>query len=385
VSPADSAKLTLSGRKRLSKIFRSFSLGHGSRSAEAGDAAPAKNFSARFKRRLFQRPSSEDSGDQKSEEAGGSKGAAAAAAVQVQVQVESSAATSPALREQKQQQPDQQQLFVHLPRKLSPIASSSSISAEQKQQLPQDRVVVVESSSPAKKLAVEDEPGEWTAAVTRPRGAKPRSGVRALSESEAQNAGMSTAAVAASGSSSSAFAHCLLPYRTLDSTGNSIPSTTTGATTAALTVGGGVGPGLSLNSISNLSSVGSWTDSPGFMTLRCINYRHRPLLTLSDSAEKDTGVAAEPLLPDVAYARKTQSLDHRLLRRSRDVSHAWNGPALWTSSRRPHQLIMLSQEACTSAAAETRLWGIALPNNLEAMLTVRQNEDERGAKVKTGR
>ncbi len=75
-------------------------------------------------------------------------------------------------------------------------------------------------------------------------------------------------------------------------------------------------------SITSMSSVGSWTENPGYMTLRSIHSRRRPVLSAEDSTEQadhpgngqDRDMVRGSAAAQRLWAVKSRSLDSRLRR-----------------------------------------------------------------------
>ena len=123
-------------------------------------------------------------------------------------------------------------------------------------------------------------------------------------------------------------------------------------------------------SVTSVSSVGSWTDNPGYMTLRSIHSRRRPLL-VGRSVDAD----ADGSNGDVAWINKSRSLDWRgrrgrprlpSLTRSEGTSAL---PALRSSGMVP--LMEETAENPLLGASEPRYRGIALPLKFDALFPER--------------
>ena len=75
-------------------------------------------------------------------------------------------------------------------------------------------------------------------------------------------------------------------------------------------------------SITSISSVGSWTDNPGYLTFRSIHLRRRPPISESESDATGTGaiigregtsdlISTIPVHRSDSWTRKSRSLDYR--------------------------------------------------------------------------
>ncbi len=212
------------------------------------------------------------------------------------------------------------------PGRLSPIASTTSITEAEDSVKNQDNAKKVEDVTPDRILRIRQR----------------RSGQRAHSESEATNFSVvfedPSVCTRPGGSDTTS----TLPQQVDDTSGG----------------GGGCGRSSSVgqgHSITSMSSVGSWTDSPGYQTLRSLRSRRRPVL--SESAEEraqEGGGDAELNAGEAAWARRARTLDFRLMRQQQQ-------------QRQRHYQVPrkgqppLAELRPSDEASEPRYWGICLP------------------------
>ena len=203
--------------------------------------------------------------------------------------------------------------------KLSPIASATSINTMKSPQNP---------SVAASHKATEEE--KESSATLRSRTVT-RSGQRALSESEAAN----------------------VNYLSVSS----------GYKTSQIHI--------SATSVS--SSQGSWTDNPGYQTLRSIHNRRRPPL-ISDTTEHGEATSDNVMKTTTGlragrsntWSKKTNSLDYRLKRASRGYSSLPRRDD-FLKRMKPKIMLPLHEEG---SGQERRFWGITLPLILDRLFPV---------------
>jgi hypothetical protein len=138
-------------------------------------------------------------------------------------------------------------------------------------------------------------------------------------------------------------------------------------------------------SVTSMSSVGSWTDNPGYMTLRSIHNRRRPPLSLSHSTEQDptsipalsgSGGDRDPRGSTAqVWAKKSRSLDYRV-RRGRPRLPSGGGVTLprseGTSSlpHRPSVMVPLMEETVENpilGGHQPRYRGVTLPLQMDVL------------------
>ena len=322
---SSSSRGTLS-RKRLSKMFRSFSLGHSNSSnpksgsspqprsgqAASGSSAPSdaetnrKRFSAKLKRKLFSKSSQsedpnagddnsgnvnsgshvlEDTAVKKNEE---ETGAIPKRRVEAPIAIaEDDFSTSSGTKdtvdssERRKAQVDTasngKETMAVVPRsavcKLSPIASNNSISVHNDssehhsrgaEEATKEEEDETEQEVETAAERKEKEDGEKKTPPPRTR-SHTRSGQRALSESEAQN-------IVLGGK----FCSGIPPLTAgADPAGGSLAPGGCGSGMTTPVAGGATGG----RSVTSISSAGSWgTDNPNYFTLRSIHQRRRPNL-----------------------------------------------------------------------------------------------------------
>ena len=125
-------------------------------------------------------------------------------------------------------------------------------------------------------------------------------------------------------------------------------------------------------SVTSVSSVGSWTDNPGYMTLRSIHSRRRPLL-VGRSVDTEGGNGGSN--GDVAWAHKSRSLDWRGRRgRPRLPSLTRSEGTSALLPLRSSGMVPLMEETAENpllGASEPRYRGIALPLKFDALFPER--------------
>ncbi len=139
-------------------------------------------------------------------------------------------------------------------------------------------------------------------------------------------------------------------------------------------------PGVSVTS---MSSAGSFTENPGYLTLRSIHNRHRPTLVSHDS-EGPHGAGGEIIDPD-GHGGGLHHHVHPILKRSDSTNHSsGSGAAAGSSSiadRRPNfnlglppnanpgrRLTFPVKEEELTKTINDRYWGITLPGRIEVLL-----------------
>ena len=134
-------------------------------------------------------------------------------------------------------------------------------------------------------------------------------------------------------------------------------------------------------SVTSVSSVGSWTDNPGYMTIRSIHSRRRPLL-VGRSVDVDAGGSVGPTGGDAAWANKSRSLDWRGRRgRPRLPSLTRSEGTSALLPLRPSGMVPLMEETAENpllGASEPIYRGIALPFRFDALFPERDPSMEDG-------
>jgi len=112
-------------------------------------------------------------------------------------------------------------------------------------------------------------------------------------------------------------------------------------------------------SITSMASTGSYTDNPGFLTLRSIHSRHRPVLDFIETGDDhDHGTAQERIKrSDSVSAKKRHS-----------SGSGTTGRKLSTVNNRKKLLGPLKDEDM-SKIVNDRYWGITLPAKMDALLS----------------
>merc|ERR1712012_392117 len=112
-------------------------------------------------------------------------------------------------------------------------------------------------------------------------------------------------------------------------------------------------------SITSMASTGSYTDNPGFLTLRSIHSRHRPVLDFIETGDDhDHGTAQERIKrSDSVSAKKRHS-----------SGSGTTGRKLSAVNNRKKLLGPLKDEDM-SKIVNDRYWGITLPAKMDALLS----------------
>lgn len=388
-SRSDTSSKNISTRKRLSAMFRSFSLGQKSEE-RSGNEESGKKIPAKLRRKLFQTKSFEVDSDTHPEDmpkfrlslatndSGSSRGHSEppvevapiatpdgdsdvifASPVHVGGSTPSHNQTSMFTNSSSTSGVSSQgstpiskppsHLNSSAPRRLSPIPSSSSLSNLKSPMSPPSEVP---EPNPIENLAPSSSSSQ---VVLRSRQAI-RSGQRTCSESEAANLTLNQLP------NSDGTAHLSQPETAFSAT--------------------------------SVSSIGSWQNeqNPGYLTLRSIHNKRRPPLMLSDST--DTPALESPsvhmVTPHVgesglemkavphrqdSWTRKTRSLDYRVLNKMRprlpsQMSNHDSSSSTTTAGRSHRTMMMmlpLREESEDNTGPEKQYWGITMPLNVDVL------------------
>ncbi|XP_059078689.1 rapamycin-insensitive companion of mTOR-like isoform X2 [Tigriopus californicus] len=385
-SRSDTSSKNISTRKRLSAMFRSFSLGQKSEEQSSGNEDSNKKIPAKLRRRLFQTKSFEVDSDTHPEDmpkfrlslatndSGSSRGHSEppvevapiatpdgdsdvilaspvhAESTPIHNQTPSTTFTNSSSTSGVSSQGSTpiskptSHFNPSAPRRLSPIPSSSSLSNLKSPLSPPPEI---HEPRPMETLA----PTSSSQVVLRSRQAI-RSGQRTCSESEAANLTLSHLPT-------STATHLVQPETAFSAT--------------------------------SVSSISSWQNeqNPGYLTLRSIHNKRRPPLMLSDSTDTPAleSPSAHMVTPHVGesglemkavphrqdtWTRKTRSLDYRVLNKMRPrlPSQVSNHDFTSTTRRshRPTMMMMpLREESEDNGGPERKFWGITMPLNVDVL------------------
>ncbi len=335
---------------RLARMFRSFSLGTSSSANSSAAAAAERLKKTAAEKKAAAAPQKrekdkEDAEETKDEESGGQAADGAGLSNIVEetpsANLDELAATKLVVEQRDKEEEDvQQQEQEYQPAsssleergqgRLSPIASATALDrvgggggGEEENEDDNDDGIEVDqgidsdvATSVSKEATPERRRGPFPvdlrrgAAAAAARGRRRRhGGQRALSESEASNFSVvyeadPAAVCARPGGSDNVHARTYV--------GGAISSSSSQAGG-----GGGVKQG---HSVTSVSSVGSWTDSPGYQTLRNLRSRRRPVLSESGEASSEKkalqggGGLVRREEEGGEWHRRARTLDFRLLR-----------------------------------------------------------------------